>query len=192
MMCVSCYNYSTWKLLAWWLYIQSVLSCRCNFAMNWYKICEVSKMWSESSGCVAVLMVYQILLYACAVRLLVWITKFNRYVVTCGRELWGPTVYFISDVQLNVFLCLCSTCDFIYTAWRWRYMIVETYCSKLWNKIDDKRCANCINYCVSIVSGVTLLCIRSVVLHVAGAGRCEHAVQEQEGQGAAEGDCKEV
>ena len=28
--CVSCYNYSTWKLLDWWLYIQSGLSYRCN------------------------------------------------------------------------------------------------------------------------------------------------------------------
>ena len=30
MSCVNCYNYSTWKLLAWWLYIQYGLSYRCN------------------------------------------------------------------------------------------------------------------------------------------------------------------
>ena len=28
--CVNCYNYSTWQLLAWWLYIKSGLSYRCN------------------------------------------------------------------------------------------------------------------------------------------------------------------
>jgi len=28
--CISCYSYSTWKLLAWWLYIQSELSSRCS------------------------------------------------------------------------------------------------------------------------------------------------------------------
>ena len=30
MSCVSCCNYSKWKLLAWWFYIQSGLSFRCN------------------------------------------------------------------------------------------------------------------------------------------------------------------
>lgn len=39
--------------------------------------------------------------------------KFNSYVVMCGRELWDPTVYFISDVQHSVFVCLRSACDFI-------------------------------------------------------------------------------
>lgn len=71
-------------------------------------------------------------------------------------------------------------------------MIAETCCSKPGNKISEKGCANNINYCVSIVTGVALLCIHSAVLHVAGAGRRERAVQEQEGQGAAEGDCEEV
>jgi hypothetical protein len=71
-------------------------------------------------------------------------------------------------------------------------MIAETCCSKPGNEINEKRCAKIIDYCVSVVSGVTVLCIHSSVLHVAGAGRCEHAVQEQEGQGVAEGDCKEV
>jgi len=31
---VNCYNYSTWKFLDLWLYIQSGLSCTCNPAMN--------------------------------------------------------------------------------------------------------------------------------------------------------------
>jgi hypothetical protein len=70
--------------------------------------------------------------------------------------------------------------------------MAETCCSKVENNTNGKHCANSINCCVSIVFGLTLLCIQSVVLHAAGAGRCEHAVQEQEGQGIAEGDCKEV
>jgi hypothetical protein len=68
-------------------------------------------------------------------------------------------------------------------------MMAETCCSEAGITIN---CANSMNYCVSVVSGVTLLCIQSVMLHVAGAGRCERTVQEQEGQGVAEGDCKEV
>ena len=70
-------------------------------------------------------------------------------------------------------------------------MSAETCCSKQGITINEECCANSINYCVSIVSGVTL-CIQYVVLHVAGAGRRERTVQEQEGQGVAEGDSKEV
>ena len=45
MSCVNCYNYSTWKFLAWWL------SYRCNPAMNYCKLCKVNEMWSERSNC---------------------------------------------------------------------------------------------------------------------------------------------
>jgi hypothetical protein len=39
---VHCYNYSTWKLLAWWLYIQSGLSCRFN-PMLVFHMCGVMR-----------------------------------------------------------------------------------------------------------------------------------------------------
>ena len=71
-------------------------------------------------------------------------------------------------------------------------MRAETRCSKPGIKITEKSCTNGINYCVPIVSGVTLLCIQSVLLHETGAGRRERTVQEQEGQGVAEGDREEV
>jgi len=71
-------------------------------------------------------------------------------------------------------------------------VIAETCCSKPGIKINEKSYTNSINYCVSIVSGVTLLCIQSVLLHMAGAGRCERTLQEQEGQGVAEGDREEI
>ena len=54
---------------------------------------------------------YKILLYVCAVRLLVWIIKkINIYIVMCGTELWHPL--FIS-FQMYSFVCLCCACDFV-------------------------------------------------------------------------------
>jgi hypothetical protein len=51
--CVNCYNYSTWKFLAWWLYIQSVLSHRCNPCVGvfcthvWWFVGRDNKMWCQ-------------------------------------------------------------------------------------------------------------------------------------------------
>ena len=54
---------------------------------------------------------YKILLYVCAVRLLVWIIKkINIYIVMCGTELWHPL--FIS-FQMYSLVCLCCACDFV-------------------------------------------------------------------------------
>jgi hypothetical protein len=35
--CVNSYNYSTWKLIAWWPYTQSGVSYRCNPEVDEYK-----------------------------------------------------------------------------------------------------------------------------------------------------------
>ena len=37
--------------VAVWLYIQYGLHCRCNPAVNWYKIRKVNEMWSERLNC---------------------------------------------------------------------------------------------------------------------------------------------
>ena len=47
---VNCYDYSLWKLPAWWLCIQFGLSYGCNPAMNYYKICNSLQDYTDKTA----------------------------------------------------------------------------------------------------------------------------------------------
>ena len=57
--CVKCYNYSTWKLLAWWLCIQCGLSCRSNRCVG----VSCMRVWWETSKHVGVITIYNTYIY---------------------------------------------------------------------------------------------------------------------------------